>query len=368
MRHILVGNGVIIQYGGTEYLNARIVDRALANIRNGTFPSHLYPKECAQLLLMLAGEHTKVLRGQYDAQAITSYDRSALESLKQRYKPGRAYSPRDIGFEDYFLLFELVYNKLRIGNPERFNCRAVLRRMFLDAIYNRGQIEHVHESFPPGFAAWLKEHDEVLTANYDSNLEATTGIAVHHLHGSFRTLSETYDPSSFRNQLDEDLLDGEIVDPEYPHLYSNCLVWYVGEMKSFSMAWSPQANSAMDKLVAGYKQDPEIRRQVDAWPDTDDLVRRLKKAVRLKAQHPCLQHQEQYPHRTLEEIRGTLEIVGLSPFNDLHLFKQVTRNPELTDIRFYFFDQYEVPVVKEVFATKPVTLRDVRDLWKSLSM
>jgi len=289
-----------------------------------------------------------------------------LESLKRRYARGRTYAPRDIGFEDYFLLFELVHNKLRIGNPDRFNCYGVLRRMFLDAIYNQGQIEEVHEAFPSGFLAWLTEYDEVLTTNYDSNVEAATGIDVRHLHGTFRTLSETYDPNSFRNQLGEDLLDGETVDSRYPHLYSNCLMWHVGEMKSFSMAQSSQANSAMDKFGAGYAQDSEVRRQVDAWPDTNDLVRRLKKAIRLKAQDPRFHHQEQYPYRMLDDIEGCLEVVGLSPYNDLHLFEQIVGNPGLTEVRFYFFDHDEASVAEELFAPKPILVTDVRDLWNGV--
>lgn len=365
MRHLLVGNGVIIQHGGPEYLNARIINRALQNICSGRFPSHLYPKECADLVRVLAREHTRLLTGEYDAYAITSYDRAALGSLKRRYNSHRAYAPADIGFEDYFLLFELVYNKLGIGNPERFNCRSVLRRLFLDAIYNRGQIEQVHQAFPTGFVAWLMEHDEVFTTNYDSNIEAATGRVVRHLHGSFRVLGEGYEPSSFRNQIGEDLLDGEVVDSGYLHLYSNCLVSYVGEIKSFSMAWSPQANNAMDKLLAGYMQDPDLRRQIENWPDSDDLVRRLRKAVELKAEHPELRHQEQYPHRMLAELEGTLEIVGLSPFNDLHLFEQVIHNPKIKEIRYHVFEHTEGSMVEELFAGKSLSFTDVRDLWKS---
>jgi len=323
MRHLLIGNGVIIQYGGTAYLNSSIIKRAIANIRRGEFPEHLYPKECADLVIALQREHARALRGAYDRHVATSYDRSSLEDFKKRYTRRRSYAVEDIGFEDYFMLFELVHNKQGIENPERLNNRGVLRRMFLDSVYNNGYIESVHENFPSRFVSWLTEHDHIFTTNYDSNLDVALGSDVYHLHGSFSTLSESYDPNSFRNQLADDLLDGEQVDQAYPYLYSNCLVSYTGDLKSFSMKQPELANSAMDKFVAGYKNDPKIRRQIEDMDESNVLTRRLKEAIRLKVQSPELEHGEQYPHKKLEHIEGSLELIGLSPNNDGHLFTHI---------------------------------------------
>ena len=66
MKNLLIGNGVIIQFGGIAYLNSSIVNRALKNICSGQYPSHLYPKECADLVEALHQEHAKALRGEYD--------------------------------------------------------------------------------------------------------------------------------------------------------------------------------------------------------------------------------------------------------------------------------------------------------------
>jgi len=331
MQHLLIGNGVIIQYGGSAYLNSSIVKRAIDNIRCGRYPCHLYPEECADFVFALHKEHARVLRGEYDKYALTSYDRSSLEDFKRRYAKERSYSVEEVGFEDYFLLFELVYNKQGTGNPDRFNCRGVLRRMFLDSVYNAGGIETVHEHFPPRFISWLKRHDHVFTTNYDSNLETVTGTNVYHLHGSFRDLSETYDPNSFRNQLDDDLLDGETVDANYPHLYSSCLISYVGDLKSYSMTQSSLANSAMDKFASGYNNDPHIRQLIEEMDESNDLTRRLKESIRLKAERPDLKHSEKYPYKMLEQVTGSLEVIGLSPSNDGHLFSQILANDQISE-------------------------------------
>ena len=366
MRNLLIGNGAIIQYGGAAYLNSSIVKRALENIRRGRFPHHLYPKECAEFVVALQREHARALRGKYDKYVFTSYDRLSLEDFKNRYAKARSYAIEEIGFEDYFLLFELVHNKQGIGNPDRFISRGVLRRMFLDSVYNSGQVETVHEHFPARFESWLKEHDQVFTTNYDSNLETACGSDVHHLHGSFRTLSETYDPNSFRNQLEDDLLDGEKVDQNYPYLYSNCLVSYVGDLKSFSMTQASLANSAMDKFAAGYENDPALRQQIEEMDEGNDLVRRLKEAIRLKVERPDLEHSEQYPHKMLEQITGSLEIVGLSPNNDGHLFTQILANDQISEIRFNMFDEQEVADAEKLFHSKFLKTKDVRELWAGM--
>lgn len=366
MRNLLIGNGLIIQYGGAAYFNSSIVNRALEKIRSGRFPENLYPKECAEFVVALQKEHARVLQGEYDKCVFTSYDRSSLEDFKRRYSTERSYSVEEIGFEDYFLLFELVHNKQGIGNPDRFNNRGVLKRMFLDSVYNSGQIETVHENFPARLISWLKEHDHLFTTNYDSNLETASGSDVHHLHGSFRILSETYDPSSFRNQLEDDLLDGEKVDPNYPHLYSNCLMSYVGYSKSYSMTQSSLANSAMDKFVAGYTNDPTIRQQIEDWDENNVLVKRLKETIKMKVERPDLEHQEQYPHKMLEQITGSLEIVGLSPNNDRHLFSQIIANNQISEIQFNYFDKQEAADAEQLFHSKSLKTREVRELWAEM--
>lgn len=233
----------------------------------------------------------------------------------------------------------------------------------MDSIFNEGKIESVHKNFSIGFIKWLKNHNHIFTTNYDSNLDTATGLLVHHLHGSFNTLSEVYDPNSFRNQLEDDLLDGEKVDPDYPHLYSTCLVSYVGDLKSYSMTESSLANRAMEEFVEGYQNDPNLRRQIDDWDESKVLVKRLKEAIRLKAERPELKHSEQYPHEMLKTISGTLEIVGLSPNNDGHLFEQILENKNITQIVFNYFSKQELADAERLFSSKNLSTRDVRDFW-----
>jgi len=366
MKHILFGNGLVIQFSGSRYTNSSIIMRSLEKVESGDFPSHLYPKECASLLQALHGEYELVLRGDYDRYAVAGFERSALADFKRRYSKKPRMAIDEVGFEDYFLIFELLHNKLGVGNPDRFHSRGVLRRMLLDSIFDGGAIQIVYQRFPRGLIDLVAEHDSVFTTNYDQNLESVCDNEVFHLHGAFHVLSETYDPNSFRNQLSDDLLDGEKVDPDYPHLYSDCLLSYVSELKSYSMRQSDLANSAMEKFAEAYRTDSSIRRQIDDWDEGPSLVRRLREAIRLKVDRPELSHQQQYPSGKLLEISGMLTIIGLSPNNDNHVFAEIIENGAISSVDYYCFSGAESKEALALLEGKDVSTRDVRELWRTL--
>lgn len=364
MKRLLVGNGVIIQYGGVQYTNSHIIKRALKRIESNQHPNHLYPMECAEFIKVLHKEHSSVLSGEYDRFTAATFENSSLREYKNRYLSKHSVSVDQIGFEDYFLLFELVHYKSGVGNPDRFQSRAVLRRMFLDSIYNDSEIQRVHEKFPVGFVKYLSDYDLLFTTNYDSNLEKSTNQMVLHLHGAFDILGESYNPNSFRNQLSDDLLDGEVVDPKYLHLYSNCLISYTGELKDYSIREADLANNAMEKFAQAYTNDQKAKEEIDKWDQGNDLTRRLKEAIRLKSENPDLTHKQQYHSKKLLELSGKLEIVGLSPYNDSHLFKEILKNENLSEIIYHCFGKSEAKSARKLFQEKNVFTRDVRELWE----
>ena len=132
------------------------------------------------------------------------------------------------------------------------------------------------------------------------------------------------------------------------------------------MSQSSVANSGMEKFANGYRDDPAIREQIDSWPDDNDLTRRLKEAIRLKAENPDLEHGEQYPHQMLAEISGSLEILGLSPSNDGHLFSQILENDKISHIVFYCFGDQEAEDASSLFRDKSIETVDVRKHWAKL--
>ena len=86
MKNILIGNGLNIQFSGSEYLNKSIFERALNMLKSNDFPSDLYPKEIGQWLILLFAEVVNTINGKYDKFASSSFEKRALQNFKKRHK------------------------------------------------------------------------------------------------------------------------------------------------------------------------------------------------------------------------------------------------------------------------------------------
>lgn len=107
----------------------------------------------------------------------------------------------DIGFEDYYLIHDLVCHKMKVNNPEQFYIRESMKVAYLYSIYNDGKINQLYKNYPRLFIEFLIKFDNIFTTNYDSNIELATGKEIFHIHGQFDKKSDVYIASSFRNQL-----------------------------------------------------------------------------------------------------------------------------------------------------------------------
>ena len=76
----------------------------------------------------------------------------------------------DIGFEDYYLIHDLVCHKTNTQNPEQYYVREALRVAYLYAIYNDGKLNTLYQEYPEKFITYLEAFDNIFTTNYDANL------------------------------------------------------------------------------------------------------------------------------------------------------------------------------------------------------
>ncbi|NGP89933.1 hypothetical protein [Fodinibius halophilus] len=368
MKSILIGNGINIQYGGKEYLNGNIIRRAINNVLAGSFPSVDYPQEVMRWISELNGIFPAVLRGEFDSYAFVNFEKESLNDLQKRYDAQKEYSVYEIGLEDYFLLHDLLCSKLNIHNPQRGETREVLKRFFLDAIYNSGKIQEIYQNFPKSLRSYLEDHDKIFTTNYDRNLENFVDSKIYHLHGSFDELSETYDIESFRNQISDRPAQGFNINDDNRHLYSNALMAYGGQLKEFASKKYKRANNYMDSMAEGYKDNPEIKEEINDWKNSSNYItQNLFEGITLKAQNPELKFKDKYPTEELEKVKGTLRILGLSPNNDIHLFTSIIENNQLEKIEFYCFDKNEADEVRRMFPNKEIETLNVIEFWGSLN-
>ena len=165
MKSLLAGNGINIQFDNKNYTTAEIVHRLLQNCDRDIFPDHIIVNE-PYLLKNYIGrlflEARLALQGAYDSYVTCKAEESSLAAFKEQYCH-KLYTLRltDIGFEDYYLIHDLVCHKYGVVNPEQYSVRESMRIAYLLSIYNDGKLDELHKNYPPKFIEYLKEFDSI---------------------------------------------------------------------------------------------------------------------------------------------------------------------------------------------------------------
>lgn len=237
MKNLLVGNGVNIQHDGYEYSNGSILKRTLLNYDKEDYPKHILGDEPILgniYLYQLFETASDIIDDKFDDLTNCTVERRALDEFKVKYA-SKLIKITDIGFEDFYLLHDLVCHKCNITNPDMYNVRNSLEGSFIHAIYNDGEINEIHKKFSVQFINWVRQFDSIFTTNYDENIDKVTDVKVNHLHGDFKTLKDIYDPKSFRNMLSDCPIRECKVDEEFQHLYTTAISTHSGDYKEMIM-------------------------------------------------------------------------------------------------------------------------------------
>lgn len=315
-------------------------------------------------------EVPNIINGIYDKYANCTAEIKSLASFKEQYS-NRLNTLRitDIGFEDYYLIHDLVCHKTNTANPEMYYIRESLKSAYYFAIYNDGKLNKLHLQYSDKFINYLKSFDKIFTTNYDSNIDSVVDIEVFHIHGHFDKLSDTYNKNSLRNKLSNPPTENIEVDLNYFYLYSNAVSTHSGAYKELQIKQSPLANSAVEKLAIAYKENETVKNDVDSWlNDKNILVSNMGHAVKLKVEHPEVKFSEDYYFDDLKSITGEIEILGLSPWNDFHIFESIN-NANIDKCIYYCCSQEQCEKVKELlpnlFATHKIEFVETKEFWRN---
>lgn len=91
----------------------------------------------------------------------------------------------------------------------------------------------------------------------------------------------------------------------------------------------------------------------------------MAESVKLKLQDNELNFTETYPIQEFIEVAGDMDIVGLSPNNDTHIFQALNDNVKLTSITYYYYDIAEKEIVKQLLSKHNPVFKNVNSLWES---
>jgi len=374
MKNLLVGNGINIEFDNNNYTTESIVLRILKNCDRDDFPTHIivdYPYLLKNYLGLLFIEAREAIRGEYDKYALSSSERRSLDVFKERYFSRlNTLKMTQIGFEDYYLIHDLACHKSQTYNPDQFYAREGMRIAYLYSIFNDGKLELLHKEYPQTLVDELLSYDKIFTTNYDSNIEYATGKDIFHIHGAFAQKSDVYVASSLRNQLPDAPLNDIVIDEEYYYLYSNAITTYSGDYKQYQINQYSMANSCINKMAESYTSDPSIQAEVKKWCDNSNrLTRNLGYAIKVKVEHPELSFSENYHFDELKKMEGELFVLGLSPWNDFHIFESIDAT-NITRCTFWYYNEEECEEVKKLLPTinrdNKLEFKNVKEFWKDI--
>ncbi len=325
-RNLLVGNGINIQFGGVNvYSSSATMGRVVSNIENGKYTilteNSLSVDEQMEILKKLVIVIDKIKAGQYRGNADGLFMLMELDRIKNTYPEKSEIT--SVFLEDYFLAFEIFNNGFIAVDGEEQSEKyrqimfTLLRQMLVDGIYNDGAINELYKEFYPNIVSYLKGFKNIFTTNYDYNLENVLGgeKEICHLHGEFGKLAPEYDTTSKYYEANtaecDELIEKQVSGME--HIYSDAI-----------MSWS-----WLDKY--GELMEPETKRKETLF----------------------------------KSIGGQLEILGLAPANDEHLFLMINNNPNINSVVYYYLRDSDRDELKK-HIKKPVTFKKVEKFWNNM--
>lgn len=375
MKNLLVGNGINIAFSGKDYTSREIVLRVLKNCDRKDFPADIIVNQ-PYLLKNYMGDLFFMARdisaGKHDVLATLADEKAFLLEFKEKYDDSFFKKARitDICFEDYFFVHDMACRITKTMNPDHATVFEALRIAYIYAIYNDGKVNTLYQHYPNGFVAFLQEHQKVFTTNYDLNLEASISTDVVHLHGQFDKLKDVYDIDSLRNKLPDAPAKTITIDPSHSYLYCNAITTYNGNYKQTMINLNNVAMDGIRKLTKTYETNANIRKEIDSWTLSDNpMIRNIGFAVREMSVHPDYTFTDNYRWSDFENMEGDLDILGLSPWNDYHIFAAID-SAKLDNCTYYYFKEDEMEQVKNVLPklqkAHKLTLCDVNEFWANM--
>jgi len=372
MTTILLGNGFDIELGGRDYLNKSIINRLIKNIETKDYSTVLLNNEInndelAALLTGLYDEFKKILNGQYDKYCITPDEISLLSMLKVRY--GLSTKIDDIGMEDFFVILRMFHIRYNDGDDFIKSVHDGFCWMFLDAIYNEGHIQRIASTVLPAYKHYLTDslanYDDIYTVNYDKTAEIIAGRDVYYLHGDFETLLDQYDTDTLIGRF---YFDKGVVNPVTPttkHIFCNGLMGFSGSYKEHMIQIMDNGQLGVESILEMYNagmtvQDlKKLERLKNSQNEGDQLA---FGTISAKINFPNL-NMHQYPMKKFRLISGELHILGISPYNDEHIWNVIVGNSQLTKIVYYYHGIESKQILEKKYLDKRIVFAPDSVFW-----
>lgn len=376
-RSLLVGNGLDIQLGGDDFLNKWIIVRLLAKAKIGKYDVLFLNEEdstplisgdeIVELFRNMVMYANKALNNEYDELVDDYKDRDLVDALKDFKKSHNQdiKSIEEIGMEDWLLIFLLILLKERDILDQYELIKQAFERMIFDAIYCDGYIQTLHSKMNKRAKKYFDNYDSLFTLNYDNTLEDAIRKTVFHLHGDFRT--------KYHSENEETALgyyrihSGHSVS--FPNNFEHCncsaILDFSGNRKYKYAEKMTSAYFAFENIKEQIQTNEiESKHILEKLPE--DQVEFTKIGIEKN-----LRMGENYHFVDFEELTGTLEIIGLAPQNDSHIFSSINKS-NLKNIIFYHYfgckseEEIEAEIkIMQLPVDKDYAIKSVETIWRN---
>lgn len=365
MKSILIGNGINIQFGGKAYTSDFIIKRikynALLGKYNELFGEKVQGEDIVTILDGFVTVTNNILDGYYDQYTLN--EGGLLESLndfKGRYEKIRKFN--ELMLEDWFFVLHMYILAENLNN-EKVELVQGFEQLFLDAIYNDGKIQEVHNNIPKKVKKFLKGYDNIFTLNYDNNVEKILGKEIYHLHGDFSILHSSQNEEYVQGFINKSTKN-TIVKEGMEHCYCNALLNYSGYKKLEQIKKNYRCIKDSETYKERYDKDLKFESELLATKESNPEI---YKFIMAKINHPKLKASTEYYFDELENIEGEIHIIGVSPNNDSHIFDTINQNKKIKKVYFYYHSDYEKNIIINRFSRDLYIPKSVNELWSSLN-
>jgi hypothetical protein len=370
-KSVLFGNGLNIAFSGnSDYCNRNIIERLLAALDTDRFTevfcNTITPSEIKQMIYGLNEQFKRMLKD-FTAFRWTNDDEEmrALLDIIMRYKR-KSPDIMEVSMEDYFYVMKWFNNHYKEEPVDINSLYLGLKFLFLDAIYNEGQIESIYTKMGC-LRKELDLFDNIFTVNYDTNLDKLSSKEVYHLHGSYNVLDDTYKSNTIIGYIASQKENPPTYIHGLEYLYCNAIMGYSGEYKKSIIDTYSNSNRALGDIIPRLQNplDTEARDKVEACKTSpDEKLVFAYKTIMAKLNHPELSNTE-YPFVKFESISGDLYIIGMSPNNDKHIFDAINNNSNIRKVIYYSASIEDTDAAQRVIS-KTKEIRNVYKYWKTI--
>ncbi|GAB6109028.1 hypothetical protein [Fusibacter bizertensis] len=348
--NILFGNGITLQFGNSYYSNTEIVKTLNKLIKNKSFPQiEIFSKENVsnfEVIFNKLDEYIKkVLNDEPEILSKHNIDiKDGIIDFRDRYKNYKVINKLTIGFEDYFLIFEIIINDFFsvseiIELEKEFSFHEFLSMIFKYVIFNNGEINEIYLNYPSKFVEFLNSKNAIFTTNYDRNLELASNTKVFYLHGAFHRPATNLDYTKLE---------------QYSYLNSNAIMNYSGVRKKNRLIQKENV------LTGGVKARQNLS-DLSIGAKSNPLAAKLKTFIL-----NIFNDKDEINYSELKNIKGKLEVVGMSPNNDRHIFEAILANKNITELIYYYYSEEDYLSAKDYFEDN-AKYENVNNLWITFS-